>query len=112
MCVDFLAMITDEIPQPYHRWAANEDADVQAFSLKDRCLSCRVQRNNPMAGISTVESNAVAAGQCPGRIWLDLDDFELRPYLLAYVDKPTTPAERTIYASLHSKNDGEGEGEK
>lgn len=104
VCVESSTMTTDEIPQPYHRWAANEDVDVRAFSLKDRCLVCCVTRSNPMPGISAVWSNAVAAGPCPQRDWRALDPkTDLRPYLVAYLDEPTTPSERAVFDSLHEE---------
>jgi hypothetical protein len=72
-------------PTPYHRWAANEDATIRAYGLKDRCISCRVTRYNPMSGVSAVWDNAVAAGPCPQKDWRTLDlDKDLRSYLIAW----------------------------
>ena len=62
-------------PQPWHRWAANEDMGVLPMGLRDRCLVCGVRRYDRLVEWSGApesrrqraeESNARAAGPCPG----------------------------------------------
>lgn len=86
MCVDFPAMTTDKTPEPYHRWAANEDWDVKAFSLKDKCLSCGVARYNPGPHSTSDTSNGVAAGPCPQKPWRELSVEQLLMARDAYRD--------------------------
>jgi hypothetical protein len=66
--------MTGEIPRPYHRWRANEE-QVRPFGLLDRCLACGVLRYDSLVESSAIsegrrrrgeESNAKAAGPCPG----------------------------------------------
>jgi hypothetical protein len=84
-------------PTPLHDWSANSDWDITAFSMKDRCLSCKVARYNPMSGARAVTSNSVAAGPCPERDWRGLIADELRPYVIAYTmndGHKLTPSEK------------------
>ena len=84
-------------PEPLHDWAANSDWDVRAFSMKDKCLSCKVTRYNPMSGARAVTSNSIAAGPCPQHDWRELSIDELRPYVIAFTtdDGHTlTPSEK------------------
>lgn len=85
------------IPQPYHRWAANEGLHApKAFSMKDRCLTCGVPRMSHLSGVTGVWINSVAAGACPERDWRELTEAELAPYVIAYVDEPQTPTQRAM----------------
>lgn len=68
-------MTEEETPRPYHRWRANEEYRVQPFGILDRCLACGVARWDNLADSTAVsegrrkrgaESNAKAAGPCPG----------------------------------------------
>lgn len=52
--------MTSTIPAPFHRWAANEDADVTPMGLHDFCLDCGAKRN-PLAHLT----GTVALAQCP-----------------------------------------------
>lgn len=92
----------DDIPQPYHRWAANEDMDVRAFSMKDRCLSCGVTRQSHLTGTHGVMSDAVAAGGCPQRPWREMSDEERKAYLIAYIDEPVTQSQREMLSWAQS----------
>jgi hypothetical protein len=56
----------DPIPQPYHRWAVNEDpAAPNAYQTStgrpDHCLTCGVVRWALLAWVQEL-----AAGPCPG----------------------------------------------
>ena len=61
--------------QSYHRWRANEDPDIAPNTLRDRCLTCNVLRYDalehslsvgPQRRQRAADSNARAAGSCPG----------------------------------------------
>lgn len=67
--------VTSTIPRPYHRWRANEETRVRPFSILDHCLACGVLRYDQLVESSAIsegrrkrgeESNAKAAGPCPG----------------------------------------------
>lgn len=70
--------VTPDLPDTWgsqHRWAANEDADLLPFGLRDRCLVCRVRRYDRLVELSSLPeerrkraeaTNAAAAGPCPG----------------------------------------------
>lgn len=68
-----------------HTWRSNLSDLIEPFSLQDKCTACRVRRYDPMPGELAVRRNAVAAGACPRRPWVELTVAELDTYLASYL---------------------------
>lgn len=72
-----------------HRWSAKADARIRPFSLRDRCLSCGVPRDDPMPGERALMRNAIAVGPCPNKPLRELTEAEIDEAVARYTEEPT-----------------------